>query len=72
MNQRKIANLLGLLLLATMLLSACASPAVVTQAPQPPSRRRLPNHRRQHRQHRPSLPRPRLKPSRLPPLAKRS
>jgi len=35
MNQRKIANLPGLLLLVVMLLSACASPAVVTQAPLP-------------------------------------
>jgi len=35
MNQRKIANLFGLLLLLAMLLSACASPAVVTEAPQP-------------------------------------
>ena len=34
MNQRKIANLLGMLLLVTMLLGACASPAVVTEAPQ--------------------------------------
>jgi len=33
MNHRKIANLLGLLLLAAMLLSACASPAQVTEAP---------------------------------------
>jgi tungstate transport system substrate-binding protein len=35
MNQRKIANLLGLLLLVAMLLSACASPAAVTQPPLP-------------------------------------
>ena len=34
MQQRKIANILGLLMLVVMLLSACASPAAVTQAPQ--------------------------------------
>ena len=34
MNRRKITNLFGLLMLVVMLLSACATPAVVTQAPQ--------------------------------------
>ncbi len=34
MQQRRIANILGLLMLVVMLLSACASPAAVTQAPQ--------------------------------------
>jgi tungstate transport system substrate-binding protein len=34
MNQRKIANLFGLLMLVVILLTACATPAVVTQAPQ--------------------------------------
>lgn len=36
MNKRRFANLLALLLLVAVLLSACASPAVVTEAPQPP------------------------------------